>query len=70
VDIIREIKQVVSIPLVAIGGINQSNVSEVAAAGADAVAVISAVLSEEDIKAVVQNLVAKIDSVQEKCQSQ
>jgi len=70
VDIIREIKQVVSIPLVAIGGINQSNVSEVVAAGADAVAVISAVLSEKDIRAAVQNLVAKIDSAKEKCQSQ
>ena len=69
VDIIRELKQIVSIPLVAIGGINQNNVSEVVAAGADAVAVISAILSEKDVKKAVQNLVAKMDSSKGECQS-
>lgn len=63
VDIVRELKQMVSIPLVAIGGINQNNVSEVVAAGADAVAVISAVLSEKDIREAIQNFVAKMESV-------
>ena len=70
VDIIRELKRIVSIPLVAIGGINQNNVSEVVAAGADAVSVISAVLGEKDIREAVQNLVAKMDSVKGECQSQ
>lgn len=70
VDIIKELKQVVSTPLVAIGGINQSNVGEVVAAGADAVAVISAVLGEKDIRGAVKKLVAKIESVQEECQNQ
>jgi len=63
VDIVRELKRMVSIPLVAIGGINQNNVSEVVAAGADAVAVISAVLSEKDIREAIQNFVAKMESV-------
>jgi len=35
------------LPIVAIGGINRDNVSEVIAAGADSVAVISAVMTAE-----------------------
>jgi len=70
VDMLKELKRAVSIPLVAIGGINQSNVSEVVAAGACAVAVISAVLGEKDVKGAVQKLMAKIDLVREKCQNQ
>ncbi|HXZ30025.1 MAG TPA: thiamine phosphate synthase, partial [Dehalococcoidia bacterium] len=49
VDMLKELKQTVSLPLVAIGGINQNNVGKVIAAGADAVAVISAVLGEKDV---------------------
>jgi thiamine-phosphate pyrophosphorylase len=56
--------------LVAIGGINQNNVGEVVAAGADAVAVISAVMGEKDVREAVQKLVAKMDSVKGKCQNQ
>jgi thiamine-phosphate pyrophosphorylase len=70
VDILKELKRMVSTPLVAIGGINQNNVSEVVAAGADAIAVISAVMGEEDVRGVVQKLVAKMDSAKEKCQNQ
>jgi len=70
VDILKELKRMVSTPLVAIGGINQNNVGEVVTAGADAVAVISAVLGEEDIKGAVQKLVAKMDLAKEKCQNQ
>jgi thiamine-phosphate diphosphorylase len=68
VNMLKELKRVVSVPLVAIGGINQSNVAEVVAAGADAVAVISAVMGEKDIKGAVQKLVAKMGLVKEKCQ--
>jgi thiamine-phosphate pyrophosphorylase len=46
---LRQVRQAVSLPLVAIGGINKDNVAEVAAAGADAVAVITAVLGAKDI---------------------
>lgn len=41
--------QSVSIPIIAIGGINHANVSDVIRAGADGVAVISAVLSSPDL---------------------
>jgi len=70
VNMLKELKRVVSVPLVAIGGINQNNVGEVVTAGADAVAVISAVMGEKDVRGAVQKLVAKIDSVKGKCQNQ
>ena len=44
-EILRQVRQKMSLPLVAIGGITRDNVAEVRAAGADSVAVISAVLS-------------------------
>ena len=70
VDILKELKRVVSIPLVAIGGIDQNNVSEVVAAGADAVAVISAVLGEKNVKKAVQELIVKMDLAKGECQNQ
>jgi thiamine-phosphate pyrophosphorylase len=70
VDILKELKRIVSIPLVAIGGINQNNVGEVVSAGADAVAVISAVLGEKDVRRAVQKLVEKMDLAKEECRNQ
>ena len=70
VDILKELKQTVSTPLVAIGGINQNNVDEVVAAGADVVAVISAVLGEKDVRGAVRKLVARMNLMKEKCQNQ
>ena len=43
-DVLRRIREVVTVPLVAIGGIDRGTVREVVEAGADAVAVIRAVL--------------------------
>jgi thiamine-phosphate pyrophosphorylase len=48
--LIRKIKKEVSLPLVAIGGITLENVSQVIAAGADAVCAISAVITKKDVK--------------------
>jgi thiamine-phosphate diphosphorylase len=45
---VREVKSAVDLPVVAIGGLNASNVQQALAAGADAVAVISAVCSAAD----------------------
>jgi len=70
VDILKELKRIVSTPLVAIGGINQNNVGEVVSAGADAVAVISAILGEKDVRGAVQKLVAKMDLARGECQNQ
>ncbi len=55
---LRQVRQAVSLPLVAIGGINKDNVAEVAAAGADAVAVITGVLGAEDIEEAARQIIA------------
>ena len=55
---LRQIKQAVSLPLVAIGGINKNNVAEVLAAGADSVAVISAILGTEDVEEATRQIIA------------
>ena len=46
-ETLRRVRQAVTVPLVAIGGITGDNAYEVMAAGADSVAVISAVLAAE-----------------------
>ena len=45
---IRQVKAAVSLPVCAIGGINETNIDEVIAAGADMAAVISAVCSARE----------------------
>lgn len=49
-ELIAEIKREVSIPVVAIGGINRGNVREVVRAGADAIAVVSSVVGQPDVE--------------------
>lgn len=51
------IKRAVTIPVIAIGGINHANVGEVIRAGADGVAVISAILRADDITSAVEEMV-------------
>jgi thiamine-phosphate pyrophosphorylase len=53
---LTEIRRAVSLPLVAIGGINRQNVRDVIAAGADGIAVISAVVASPDITAAAREL--------------
>ncbi|MDD1685180.1 MAG: thiamine phosphate synthase [Methanoregula sp.] len=50
------IKRAVSVPVIAIGGINRQNVRDVIAAGADGIAVISAVIASPDITAAAREL--------------
>jgi thiamine-phosphate pyrophosphorylase len=57
---LRRVKQAVSLPLVAIGGINKDNAAEVMAAGAGAVAVISAILKAKDIKGATRQIIASL----------
>jgi thiamine-phosphate pyrophosphorylase len=52
--LIRKIKQRVSLPLVAIGGINLSNAESVIRAGADSLCAISAVVTATDVKGQIQ----------------
>lgn len=49
-DTLKDIAQNITIPIVAIGGINTTNVSQVIKAGADAISVISAIVSAADIE--------------------
>jgi len=58
---LRQIRKVVSIPIVAIGGINKENIGEVMAAGANSAAVISAVLAQKDIESATRKLVREIE---------
>ena len=48
VEKLREISSAVSIPVVAIGGINSGNLMELAGSGVDGVAVVSAIFAAED----------------------
>ncbi len=49
-DTLRAICEAVSIPVVAIGGVSQANVGELAGTGIAGVAVISAIFGQKDIK--------------------
>jgi thiamine-phosphate pyrophosphorylase len=58
--VLREMKKAVSVPVLAIGGISRDNVSTVIGAGADGVAVISAVVGQPDITAAARDLKMRI----------
>jgi thiamine-phosphate pyrophosphorylase len=60
-DTLREIRRALDLPLVAIGGINQTNLKAVIKAGADAAAVISAVMSADDVEKATRQLVQIIE---------
>jgi thiamine-phosphate pyrophosphorylase len=55
---LRDVKQAVSVPVVGIGGINAGNIDQVLAAGADAVAVISAVIAADNVREAAARLAA------------
>ena len=50
-DTLRDICAAVSIPVVAIGGINGNNISRLSRSGVDGVAIVSAIFSAKDIEA-------------------
>jgi thiamine-phosphate pyrophosphorylase len=58
---LREIKKQVKIPLVGIGGLNNSNAAEVIRNGADGVAVVSAIVAADDPETAAMNLKQIID---------
>ena len=57
--IIREAKKGISIPVIAIGGLNEDNMNPVLEAGADSVAMISGVLAYDNISARIKYLKKK-----------
>jgi thiamine-phosphate pyrophosphorylase len=60
-DRLREIREVVSLPVVAIGGINADNARAVIDAGADAVAVISAVTGSDDVERNARSIAERLE---------
>jgi thiamine-phosphate pyrophosphorylase len=60
--VIAEVKGVLQCPLTCMGGINHDNVAQVVLAGADRVAVVSAVVSAPDVKAAARDLVKRIEA--------
>ena len=55
---LRQVREAVSIPIVAIGGITEANVAEVWQAGADSAAIISDLLGADDIADKVKRILA------------
>jgi len=53
---LADIKRQVSIPVVAIGGINESNISQVMASGIEGVAVVSVIIASDDPQGSAQKL--------------
>lgn len=58
---LKEVRKHVKIPIVAIGGITGGNIDEVIQAGANGIAVISAVALAPDIREATRELVSKVD---------
>jgi thiamine-phosphate pyrophosphorylase len=58
---LRQVRALTLRPLFAIGGIQAEHITPVMQAGADGVAVLSAVLAAADVKHAVQDLVYRID---------
>jgi len=58
---LRQVKQAVSVPVVAIGGINTNNLTEVKKAGADSIAVIGAVLGAVSPEKAARELINKFE---------
>ena len=55
---LREVREAVSLPIVAIGGITEANVAQVWRAGADSAAIISDILGSDDIASKVKRILA------------
>jgi len=68
-DVLRQIRRNVSLPVIAIGGINRDNVREVIAAGAEGIAVLSGVVGSPDITIAAQELKNSIAECKENMRS-
>ena len=59
-DLVRKLRPEIPVPLVGIGGITADNAAAVIEAGADAVAVISAVCAADDPEAATRRLIERL----------
>ena len=64
---LADIRRAVETPLVAIGGLNPANAAAVIQAGADGVAVVSAIVSAEEPERAARRLMQVIDEARRKC---
>jgi len=69
-DALRAVRAIVKSPILAIGGIKPTNLDQVLAAGADGIAVISAIISADDPTAATQNLLAALCATRAKIRAQ
>jgi thiamine-phosphate pyrophosphorylase len=60
-ELLKEIKKSITIPVVAIGGINENNIKQLKTANIDGVAIVSAILGKADIKAAAERMKALIE---------
>lgn len=63
VDEIRRIKEQISIPVIALGGINENNVNKVLKTGADGIAVMSAILLSDSPKRTTARIYREIKKI-------
>ena len=61
IEMLRNVKSDVSIPVFAIGGIKEDNVKEVMGAGADGIALIRGILGAVDIKSAAKNYIMRVN---------
>ena len=59
---IRQLKNKLKIPFVAIGGINETNIDDVLKAGAKNIAIISGIITKENVEESVRNFIKKFNS--------
>jgi len=69
-DALRAVRAAVTLPILAIGGIKKANLDQVLAAGAEGIAVISAIISADDPTAATQDLLATLHAAKAKMGSQ
>lgn len=60
-ETLRAVKAAMSLPVCAIGGIDETTIDEVVAAGADIAAVIAAVVAAPDVREAARRLAARFD---------
>ncbi len=60
---LKEVRRALKTPMVAVGGITEGNMADVLDAGADAVAMISGILSSADITGKVSSIVSRIGAL-------
>lgn len=60
IQTLKDICQAVDIPVIAIGGIGQNNISQLKGTGIDGVAVVSAIMAQDDVFKAAQNLKGKV----------